>query len=183
MRAVLAALLVVAAAVWSAPAVQAARTQQELASAALTATDLGPGFTAMDVSPQASSQSLGEIGHTGLFMRMPSLGNPSLEVVATVLIDVSSAGLISAQDVAADLDALRGAGISIDPAPAPAIGQDTVMLKLKGVMAGQPISGDIIGWQQGDVIAAVAVLGTGSPTALPYATRQQAKLAATFGIE
>lgn len=181
MRRMLAALVVLGALAWAAPAV-AATSREQLAAAVLTASDLGAGFTSVQAGP---GDTPGLTSHMAVYLRAPSLANPSFMAVVDLLADVGDAGDVDdaafAEGFAGGFAAANQTGLTLERVEAPALGSSTLKYTAAGQIAGLPVSGTMLVWRQGEVIAAVFALGSDAPDALPYALLQQDKLLAVFG--
>lgn len=178
MRRLVMALLALTAVMYAAPA-SAATTKEELNGALLSAGELGSGFSVVETNQM---ESLGVQGTMAGYMRMPSLGNPSIEIVMAILLDVSAADTISTADLARQFEQLERSGVTLTPTTAPAIGDEAVMYTVTAEQSGLTMTGDLVAWRHGNLMAAVLALGTEQATATGYAARQEAKLAAAFGV-
>ncbi len=174
-------ILILGALLWAAP-VTAAMSREQLAAAALTAADLGEGFTSVLSGP---ADQLGVAAHMAVYIHAPTAANPSLLAVVDVLADASGEEEIDDAAFAAAFTAgfasANQTGITLQPAEAPAIGRNTLRFTAAGEVAGLPLTGEVLVWRQGDVIAAVLVLGNNASSALPYAMQQRDKLLALIG--
>src|SRR5262249_20053425 len=146
------AVMAFATALAFAPA-RAAPTQDDLAAVALTAREIGTGFT---VAPKGPVDQLTPLGLTNYSVVFQRSGLRGIDLVAVVLIDGDDAG-IEADNPLGDLKDL---GITLSPATPPAIGSDTTMQTVSGNVVGVSVSGEIIRWRHGNITAYVAALGT-----------------------
>ena len=172
--------LAVAVAMWAAPAA-AAPTQDELAPVALTTADIGSEFSVFQSGPAEQLTALNVPNHVAVLARTFGFLGLQFEAVVSVLADAAAADAATGGDTASVLGVLRGFGVSLEPADAPAIGSDTLRYRLSGNVLGQRIRGDCIVWRQSSVLAAVCALGDTDKSAETYAERQQAKIIAAFG--
>jgi hypothetical protein len=182
MRATLAAIIAVAALFIAIPA-RAATSQDTLASAALTDSDLGQGYSQVQGGPRSELTDQGVAYYLGLFVRLPGLRNPSMEFVVNVLADTAGDGAFDEAAFRAGVEqGFTGAsGLTMTAADAPAIGQNTARWTVSGSLAGQDLSGDFILWRHGGVIAGVLTLSPGTTSGAAYAATQEAKLTAIVG--
>lgn len=176
----LSALLFVMAALAVAPGgvARAAPSADDLAAVALTPAEIGSGFTTFRNDDFSQLVGADVPNYTAIYQRLPTLRQPTLQIVAVVLADATALGGVDGVEQAGGLTALQGLGITIEPVTPPEIGEETRMFTLSGSIAGQRVSGDLIAWRHGDVIATIATFGNGSFTSLEYAKAQEAKLAA-----
>lgn len=179
MRRMLAVVLgLVALAAGGAPA----RAQVDLGAAVLTAEETGPGFSTFQTGPVEQATALGIPSYLAVFVRAPSLLNFSFEAVAVALVDDNAAQALGQDGLAATIDAQLGAlaafGVTATPAPAPEIGRETVRYTVAGTFSGIAVSGDVIIWRQGPLIAGVAAIGTRTPASERHAIHQFEKLSA-----
>ncbi len=177
MRTLAIALAVLVAVVISAPA-HAALSQEQLAAAALTANDLGPGFTVAQAGAQDQLNALSVPSYFAVYQQLPSIRMPSFQIVFVLLMDSEGGDQISGADAADNLALLRQLGLTLRETTPPAIGEDTRMYTVSGAFSGLPISGDVLSWRQGDAYAVVGVLGSSGASAVGYAEQQHDKLAA-----
>lgn len=158
----------------------AAPDAEALTSAALTAEETGPGFTLAQSGPVDQLTEQGLASYMAAYQKAPRLRNPGLEMVAVILLDargVDTGGDLTSLAGVEDLAMIQQFGFTLSPATAPAIGENTAMFTISGQILGQQINGDLVVWQQGEVIALTMALGTTSPSSLGYAEAQRAKLA------
>jgi len=153
----------------------AAPTQDDLAAAALTAREVGTGFT---VAQKGLVDKLTAVGVTSYMVIYERVGRGGVDLVAVLLFDANAADDAGDLDASAELDQLQSLGITLAPATPPAIGSDTQLVTVSGSLLGMNIGGDAITWRHGSIGAMVAAFGTSSPTAQGYAEQQEAKLSA-----
>jgi hypothetical protein len=177
MRTLTIALVVLAAVFISAPA-HAALSQDQLAAAALTASELGPGFTVAQAGAQDQLSALGVTSYFAVYQQLPSIQMPSFQIVFILLTDAEGSEQISGADATDNLALLRQLGLTLRETTPPAIGADTRMYTVSGAYSGLPIGGDVISWRQGETYAVVGVLGSSGASAIGYAEQQRDKLAA-----
>jgi hypothetical protein len=177
MRTLTIALAALAAACIATPA-HAALSEAQLAAAALTAGDLGPGFTVAQSGPHDQLTALGVASWFAVYQQLPSLRSPSFQVAFVLLLDAESGAQVDGADATDNLALLRQLGLTLTEAAPPAIGEDTRMYTVSGAVSGLPVSGNVISWRQGEAYAAVGVIGSSGSSAVGYAEQQRDKLAA-----
>lgn len=159
----------------------AAPVQEQLAAAALTAGELGSGFTRVQSGPVDDLTQQGVTNYMAVYSRTTGVGRPTFTIVVDALTDAAASDALPQTDPTDQLGALKQFGVTATQVDAPAIGSNTIKLALSGSVFGQTLDGECIFWRHGGVIAAVCALGSANPSAEAYAMRQQEKLVATFG--
>jgi hypothetical protein len=168
----LVAVLTLSSAVALRPA-HATPSQEELANAVLTAQELGSGFTVGNKGPLDELTAAGVTSYSVIYQRATLRG---IDLVALVLIDLSTAPDSNDFDVSGGLGQLKDFGITLTPANPPAIGSDTKMYTIAGSVLGVTLGGEAISWRHGSVAAVIAAIGSSNPTAQGYAEKQESKL-------
>lgn len=179
MRALTVAVIAVTlAAVTVLPATAA--TEEQLRQAALTSTDLGRGWSALQEGPEERLTAAGVTNYTAIYQRGPSLPNFRLDLVLISLVDEFALGALEV-DIDDALGAIRAFGFELREETAPAIGTDTRRFALSGSVVGFPITGEIIVWRQAGILATVGALGTAGGAAEELARQQETRINAVIG--
>jgi hypothetical protein len=158
---------VVAAATLSA----APPTTEQLKAAILKPEDAGPDFT---------TEFDGVSGDTGPLYLAQYIRLAPREVVSVMLAD---AGQSTLEEVSRSF--LQGvASVPSDttaqPVPTPAVGRESVSGRFTARVQGVDVMGELVAWQQGEVLALVSTIGGTSERLLSLVDRQQARLYITF---
>jgi hypothetical protein len=182
MRAIVVAVLALCALAWVLPA-SASSSQETLRRAALDHTDLGSDFILLQEGTVPEMEQLGVPSYMVSYVRLPSVVAPSFDIVVSLLADVSAAGDLDGEEFARGMEqALAGSeGLKSVPIDAPTIGDQSWRYKVSGDLSGQKVSGELVVWRHGSVIAAVFALGQKGADASGYATKQEAKLTVALG--
>ncbi|MBI2760132.1 MAG: hypothetical protein HYX51_01735 [Chloroflexi bacterium] len=182
MRAIVVAVLALCAIAWALPA-SASTTQETLRLATLDQADFGRDYTLIQEGTVPELDEIGIPSYMVGYARVPSIVNPSFEVVVNLLAEMSADEAVDRAGFVRNIEqALAGqAGFRSERIDAPAIGDDSWRYKVSGELAGQTVAGELVLWRHGSVIAAIFALGPNGADASGYAVKQEAKLTATLG--
>jgi hypothetical protein len=163
--AALSLLALAAGSVWAAP------TEAQLRGAILGAGEVGSGFTVEREGPTPGAMPAAN--YVATYTR------ESGDIVTVALFDRSGFDLAT---VASELtNAVSLFGVDTAAIDAPALGTNARAFRLNSRVADQTVHGNVLVWQQGDVIAAVVAMSSQPVDGIAIAQRQQSKLSATFG--
>jgi hypothetical protein len=173
-------LLVVAVLIYQGPRPAVAQTTPSgpsidtLAAAALTVDEAGPGFAVQNQGPTDDN-----IAYVATYSR--GLPNPGSVGIVLRLDDTSSTQTV-AQALLAGIQHTGGiANFASASATPPALGTNAVYYAITGSAGSDPVTGGVIAWQQGPVLAVVFAAGVDiDPDVVTLAQMQEQKLAAAL---
>jgi hypothetical protein len=152
--------------------------QEELERAILALDDLPEGFVRMGGGALESDAT----GFQAQYVRqrMP------FQLVNVILVDATyhrdAGDLIVALFTQNVVDTITRGGMFTSKLEAPPPNLPSgVRHSLAGMAMGAPLTGEVIGFREGEVLAVLITLGMGSPVAMPLVEKQQARLASVFG--